>query len=293
MNVKNTILIVDDIPLNVQVLVGLLKDKYEIKVATDGPRALELANLIPHPDLILLDIVMPNMDGYEVLRKLKETQGTKDIPVIFVTASASIEDEEKGLTLGAVDYITKPISAAIVKARVNTHIMIKLQRDELLYNATHDQLTGLNNRHVLSQEGKRTFSHAKRHGNKLSAIILDIDHFKHVNDEYGHLVGDKVLVNIAKILKQNMRTEDFTARFGGEEFIVILEDCNVIQAKEKAESLRKKIENTITDSIRITASFGVCELNEKHYTFEALLKDADEALYRAKDNGRNRVEICS
>lgn len=291
MKTKPVILIVDDVAVNVQILVNLLKDEYELKVAIDGKRALEFAQVEPIPDLILLDITMPKMDGYEVLSHLKETDITSKIPVIFVTGNTSIEDEEKGLNQGAVDYITKPISPAIVKARVKTHIMLKLQRDELLYNATHDQLTGLNNRHVLSEEGQRKFSRALRQKDKLSAVILDIDHFKQVNDKYGHLMGDKILINLANILSHEMRTEDFIARFGGEEFIVILENCDAKDAENIAQKFRKSIEESEVEGVKVTASFGVCELSSKHKTFESLLKDADIALYRAKDNGRNRVEV--
>ena len=291
MSAKNVVLIVDDVALNVKVLVNLLKDTYELKIATDGQRALELAQSEPIPDLILLDIVMPDMDGYEVLESLKITSLTKNIPVIFVTASSSINDEEKGLNLGAVDYITKPISPAIVLARIKTHLTIKLQHDELLYNASHDQLTGMYNRHMLSEVGQRKFARALRQGTKLSAIILDIDHFKNVNDTYGHLAGDKVLITIANALKNNMRIEDFSARFGGEEFIIILENCDALNAKEKAEFLREKIQEADTNGVQVTSSFGICELDENHTDFDSLLKDADKALYKAKENGRNKVEI--
>ncbi len=293
MKEKSVILIVDDVASNIQVLATFLKDIYDLKIANNGQRALDLATIEPYPDLILLDISMPDMDGYEVLEKLKENDITKNTPVIFVTGSDTIQDEEKGLALGAVDYITKPISPAIVKARVKTHLIIKHQRDELLYNASHDQLTGLNNRHILAEEGQRKFSRAHRKGDELSVIMLDIDHFKKVNDTYGHLMGDTILIAIADILSVGMRVEDFTARFGGEEFIVILENCNLEFAKEKAEMLRTKIESTVTDGVGVTASFGVCQLNDSHNTFELLIKSADDALYKAKEGGRNRVEVCS
>ncbi len=293
MKEKSVILIVDDVASNIQVLATFLKDTYDLKIANNGQRALGLATTQPYPDLILLDISMPEMDGYEVFRKLQENDITHNVPVIFVTGSDTIQDEEKGLTLGAVDYITKPINPAIVKARVNTHLLIKYQRDELLYNASHDQLTGLYNRHVLAEEGQRKFARAHRKGDDLSVIMLDIDYFKKINDTYGHLMGDTILIAVADILSVGMRVEDFTARFGGEEFVIILENCNADFAKEKAEVLRKKIESTVTDGANITASFGICQLNDTHNTFELLLKSADDALYKAKEAGRNRVEVCS
>ncbi len=293
MKEKSVVLIVDDVASNIQVLATFLKDTYDLKIANNGQRALGLATTKPYPDLILLDISMPEMDGYEVFYKLQENDITRNVPVIFVTGSDSIKDEERGLTLGAVDYITKPINPAIVKARVHTHLLIKYQRDELLYNASHDQLTGLYNRHVLAEEGQRKFARAHRNGDALSVIMLDIDYFKKVNDTYGHLMGDTILIAVADILSVGMRVEDFTARFGGEEFVVILESCNAEFAKDKAELIRKKIESTVSDGVSITASFGVCQLNDKHNTFELLLKSVDEALYKAKELGRNRVEICS
>lgn len=291
MNDKAVILIVDDVSSNVQLIADVLKQDYELKVATNGIRALELAKLDPIPDLILLDVKMPQMDGYEVLTKLKKNSFTKEIPVIFITGSDTIEDEKKGFLLGAVDYITKPIQSPIVKARIKTHITIKKQRDELIYNAFHDQLTGLNNRHMLNEEGVRKFSRALRQEDELTVVILDIDFFKNVNDTYGHLAGDNILKAVSNVLKTNKRNEDFSARFGGEEFIVILESCSAEDAKVKAESLRKQIEDLDTDGIKVTASFGIAELSKKYKTFESLLKDADEALYRAKESGRNRVEV--
>jgi len=290
---RSVILIVDDVASNIQVLATFLKEKYDLKVANSGKRALELAVIEPIPDLILLDISMPDMDGYEVLKRLGDNKMTASIPIIFVTGNDSVKDEEKGLELGAVDYITKPINPVIVKARVNTHLIIKHQRDELIYNSTHDQLTNLYNRHVLSEEGLRKFSRARRTHEDLSVIILDIDHFKHVNDTYGHLMGDKILVGVADILRNNMRNEDFAARFGGEEFIIMLEGCNAEYAKDIAQNLRQKIQNNIVDDLSVTASFGVCQLSDRYETFELFLKAADEALYRAKESGRNRVELCS
>jgi diguanylate cyclase (GGDEF)-like protein len=291
MEEKAVVLIVDDVASNVQTLAGVLKDDYNIKVAVDGIRALELIKQKPHPDLILLDVNMPEMDGYEVLREIKRCIGCESLPVMFVTGKDTEEDEEKGLLLGAVDYIKKPIHPAIVKARVNTQITLKKQRDELVYNALHDQLTGLYNRNHLVDEGERKFSRAVRQNDKLSVMMIDIDHFKAVNDTYGHLTGDLVLKEVASLLVQDKRTEDFSARFGGEEFIIVLEGCSKEDAKEKAETLRKKIEKSTPEDIEVTASFGVSELSKEHSSFESLLRDADSALYAAKNSGRNCVVV--
>ncbi|WP_372999922.1 diguanylate cyclase [Sulfurimonas sp.] len=292
MEEKAVILIVDDVASNVQALAGVLKDDYNIKVAVNGTRALELIKQKPHPDLILLDVNMPEMDGYEVLREIKRCVGCESLPVMFVTGKDTEEDEEKGLLLGAVDYIKKPIHPAIVKARVNTQITLKRQRDELVYNALHDQLTGLYNRNHLVAEGNRKFSRALRQNDKLSIMMIDIDHFKAVNDTHGHLTGDLVLKEVASVLVQDKRTEDFSARFGGEEFIIVLEGCSKEDAQEKAEALRKKIENLNPADIEVTASFGVSELSKEHSSFESLLRAADSALYAAKNSGRNCVVVA-
>jgi len=288
---KATILIVDDIASNIQILATILNNEYQLKVATDGQRALELAIQEPLPDLILLDIEMPSMNGYEVLQRLRDIKEARDIPVIFVTANTTTENEEKGLILGAVDYITKPVKPVIVKARVNTQIVLKKQKDELIYIAFHDKLTGLYNRYYLMKAGESKFSRATRHNEKLSVIIGDIDNFKSVNDTYGHIYGDKVLKEIGALLNQNNRKEDFIARYGGEEFIIILEHCNASSAKEKAEKIREAISKLDIDGISVSASFGVAQIDTKNKSFDSLIKDADEALYIAKDSGRNKVVL--
>jgi len=286
---KAVILIVDDLDVNINILDSMLDKEYFIKRATDGPSALELAKQEPLPDLILLDIEMPQMDGYDVLEELNNFTDYIAPPVIFVTGNDTEKDEEKGLNLGAVDYIKKPLNQTIVNARVRTQLSLKKQKDELIYNASHDQLTGLYNRHHLSDEGTRKFSRAKRTGDDLSVILLDIDHFKLINDTYGHFTGDKVLKQVAYAIEHDKRVEDICARFGGEEFIIVLEGCNVEFAKVKAEKFRKDIEKLNPENIKITSSFGVCQYNVKHNSFEDILKDADIALYEAKDSGRNMV----
>ena len=291
MKKKSVILIIDDIASNIQVLATILKDDYQLKVAMDGKRGLELAVQDPVPDLILLDIKMPDMDGYEVLDALKNSSNTKEIAVIFLTASDSGGDEEKGLLLGAVDYMTKPVSPAIVKARIRTHLILKAQKDELLHMALHDSLTNLYNRHYLIEAGTKIFARALRHSENLSVIMADIDHFKSINDNYSHLMGDTILKKVADILNNSNREEDFTARFGGEEFVIVLEHCDTFFAKEKAEELRKSIVNLNVDDISVTTSFGIAQLNSKHKRIEDLIKDADTALYEAKNTGRNKVVI--
>ena len=292
MEAKPTVLVVDDAPSNIQLLGGLLKHSYQVKIATGGQRCIELAQADPAPDLILLDIQMPDMDGYEVCRHLKADDSTRQIPVIFVTGKDQAQDEELGLSLGAVDYITKPYSPAIVEARIVTHITLKQQSDELRRLALHDQLTGLYNRHFLIDVAAKHISQAYRHKQALSVLMIDIDHFKAVNDEHGHSVGDAVLREVAAIFKQKSRSEDIVARFGGEEFVILLDNCDLVNGAQKAELLRASLTESPIEGLSISASFGLAQLADNDETFSAFLHRADEAVYKAKSKGRNRVELA-
>lgn len=293
MSDKALILIVDDSPTNLQVLAACVKDKHRIKVATNGLQCLQIAQAEPKPDLILLDVEMPGMNGYEVCQKLKSNDDTADIPVIFVTGLLEDKDEEKGLALGAVDYITKPIRPAIVIARVKTHITLKLQRDKLNKMAFFDQLTGLYNRHYLIDMATKKVALALRHKYDLWVLMIDIDHFKNINDTHGHPMGDKILKSVASIFTLDNRSEDIAARFGGEEFVVMFDPCDLKNALLKAERIRSKIEQLNPHGIGVTVSIGMAKLVAEDATFERLLKRADEALYDAKENGRNRIEMSS
>ena len=291
MDDKPVVLIVDDAPANIQVLAACLSDEYRVKVATTGLRCLELAVAEPIPDLILLDIEMPGMDGYEVCRRLKEGVETSSTPVIFVTSRDQDEEEEFGLRLGAVDYITKPIHAAIVAVRVGTHVTLKRQRDELTRMALHDQLTGLYNRHYLMEVAEQKMARARRHKHDVSLLMMDIDHFKTINDTHGHPAGDAVLQAVAELLGEAIRKEDVVARFGGEEFVVLLDHCDITEAEEKAESIRGSIEALQHEGISTTISVGATQLNSDKDDFARMLKRADLAVYQAKEQGRNRVVV--
>lgn len=289
---KPIVLIVDDAPVNIQILADCLKDNYQIKVASDGLRCLELVPSNIEPDLILLDIEMPGMNGYEVCRQLKMNSLTQNIPVIFVTANDHEEDEEKGLKLGAVDYITKPIRPSIVSARVNTHITLKQQRDQLLSMASHDQLTGLYNRHFLFLNAKKKISRSIRHKTPMSLVMMDIDHFKKINDLHGHPTGDAVLQAVAVLLNKQCRQEDIVARFGGEEFIILFDHTDLNNARKKAEQLRQMVEESQPEQLLVTMSFGVVQLKQEKDNIDDIIKRADEALYFAKEAGRNRVAVA-
>ncbi|MCW8826274.1 MAG: diguanylate cyclase [Gammaproteobacteria bacterium] len=292
MTTRPIILIVDDEPVNIQVLAASLKDKYLIKVATSGSKCLEISKSEPVLDLILLDIEMPDMNGYEVCRQLKANDKTESVPIIFVTGKSDEIDEEMGLRAGAVDYITKPVRSAIVSARVDTHITLKLQRDKLQDMALHDQLTALYNRHYLLEVADQKVAQAERHEHDLSVLMMDIDHFKTINDSHGHHMGDVVLQEVAVLLKKKSRQEDVAARFGGEEFVMLLEGCDLEVARNRAEELRQAIESLKPRGIDIAISIGVAQLRVGDEDFDHLLKRADRALYQAKQSGRNGVTVA-
>ncbi|MBE0506848.1 MAG: response regulator [Marinospirillum sp.] len=293
---KRSLLIVDDQPANIKVLASLLKDDYTIQVANKGQKALEIARSSNPPDLILLDILMPEMDGYAVCRELKNQAATSRIPVIFISALDEVSDEAKGLDLGAVDYISKPFHPDIVKSRIRNHMSLKVKTD-LLENMSHiDGLTQVANRRhfdtTLNHELKR---HA-RTGKSLGLVMLDIDYFKPFNDHYGHGKGDECLVYVATALKQVIqRPGDLFARYGGEEFVAILPETDARGVEKIAEAMRAAVEALAFEheyssvAGHVTVSLGAIAQTVTNETPEILLKKADTALYAAKEQGRNRV----
>ena len=295
---KPMILVVDDVPTNVQILAEALHGLYRIKVASNGNDALDIAQREPHPDLILLDVMMPDMDGFEVCRRLKADLRTQKIPVIFATAMSSTSDEERGLNLGAVDYITKPFVIPIAKARIRNHIRLKQQADRLEALSLLDALTDIPNRRRYDESLASEWARAKRDRTPLSLIMIDIDHFKEYNDYYGHGAGDVCLQRVATELVEGVvRPGDLVARYGGEEFVVILPDTDKDAAGQIAERLRERIEKlnlahaySGTKSV-ITISAGVATQTElgECLSSRMLHDSADKALYMAKAGGRNRV----
>ncbi|WP_238375971.1 diguanylate cyclase domain-containing protein [Ectothiorhodospira magna] len=290
-------LIVDDQPSNIHVLASLLKADYRILTATRGERALELARSKQAPDLILLDIIMPDMDGYETCRLLKEDESTRAIPVVFVTALDDAKDEEEGLNLGASDYISKPFSSAIVRARVRNQVNLKLKTDMLEQIALQDGLTGIPNRRYFDQKLAEEWSRLSRNGQPLSLLMIDIDQFKPYNDHYGHGAGDDCLRRVAQALSQApSRPVDLVARYGGKEFMVLLPDTDKQGAGHVAERLLEavralEIPHEYSDvASRVTISVGAAthDAADEKTSAEQLKKAADTALYRAKTQGRNR-----
>lgn len=293
------ILIVDDVPTNVQILAEALSSIYRIKVASNGMDALKIAQR-EQPDLILLDVMMPEMDGFEACQHLKTDAHTCKIPVIFVTAKDAASDEELGLNLGAVDYITKPFVIPIVKARIRNHIRLKQQADLLESLSLLDALTDIPNRRRFDEALAAEWKRAIRDATPLSLLMIDIDHFKQYNDYYGHGAGDVCLQMVAaELSKSVVRPSDLVARYGGEEFVVILPETSQESALQIAERLRERIEKmslphaySEVESV-VTISVGVAtQANISENSLPQILGDAaDKALYMAKEGGRNRV--CS
>jgi len=290
------ILIVDDDPATVELIAELFRGQYEILFALSGEKALEIATTTI-PDLILLDLMLPGMDGLAVCTQLKAEPLTSAIPVLFITGRADSRIETEALELGAMDYITKPINPLVLKMRVRNQIELKQARDRLAKLATTDGLTGIANRRrfdeILAQEHAR---HA-RTGTQLGLIMLDIDHFKAYNDTYGHVLGDDCLCAVARVLEHGLRRNtDLVARYGGEEFACILVDGPPAEgALALAEELRKQVAALAVPhkaspiAEYVTISLGIITACCNQNTSASLLiRQADEQLYRAKNSGRNR-----
>ena len=288
---NSTVLVVDDNKTNIDILVNILHSEYEVSVAMNGKSALQIVNT-DLPDLILLDIMMPGMDGYEVCRRIKSEPQTSGIPIIFITSMSEIQNKTKGFELGAVDYITKPFDVMEVKARVKTHLSLTFANKKLQQLAETDFLTNIYNRRLFLRFLEAEINKARRYSKAFSLIMFDIDHFKAVNDTYGHDVGDYVLKTTVDVIKKDIRRTDVFVRYGGEEFIIMLPETAIEGAKLCAENTRATIEQSNFDKVKkITISVGVTMFKEND-TIDSVTKRVDEALYRAKDNGRNRVEVA-
>ena len=293
------ILLVDDAPENIRMLRNLLKEDARLLFATSGSEALTTARA-EQPDLILLDVLMPGMDGYEVCRHLKSHAETQGIPVIFVTGLTEETDESRGLELGAIDYITKPFAPGIVRMRVQNHLALRRVTRELQQAnaalkrlATTDTLTGVSNRRHFFDQVADEIDRMRRYRHSASMFMLDLDHFKRLNDTHGHDMGDRALAAVAREVRQLLRGHDLFGRMGGEEFAGFLPETNVDAAFIVCERLREGIaEIALTAGgkpVRITASIGVSAVEFEDDTPEAALKRADEAMYAVKSNGRDGV----
>lgn len=299
------ILIIDDSRLITQFGKSILTGKgHEVLTADSGELGLEMA-LRDQPDLVLLDVILPGMDGYQICRKLKTTAQSQDIPVIMLTSKAEPADKIKGLELGAVDYVTKPFDAGELIARVNTHLRMKelyeaLQEKnrQLQEMVNRDGLTDLFNHRFFHEHLTREMDRVLRYGGVISCVIIDIDFFKKVNDTYGHQAGDLILKDVAGILQKGIRDSDLAARYGGEEFALILLQTEPQTAILISERIRSQIAArpflSVEPTLHITASFGIASFPSPGIQAERdLVEAADQALYQAKKGGRNRVVLSN
>jgi len=300
------ILIVDDTPANVDILkVILSREGYNVSMAPNGEVAL---NVIPRsmPDLILMDVMMPGLNGFEVCEKLKVDEATKEIPVIFVTAKSETEDIVKAFDVGGVDYITKPYQYREILSRIKTH----LQNQTLLKNnlllveqllkvnveldkaSRTDSLTGLSNRRDANEKIGQEMVRSARNEKSFSLVLGDIDHFKKINDTYGHEAGDFVLTKVSRLMVDAVRRQDLVSRWGGEEFLIVLPETELAGGAILAENIRQKIESEKfvynEQTMNVKMSFGVCSSGSE-LSMDELIKKADDNLYRAKEAGRNKV----
>lgn len=293
---RASVLVVDDQAANIQLLYALLESDYDVQMAIGGADALHLIDENP-PDLILLDIQMPGISGYDVCSQLKASDLTRHIPIIFVTAQTTSEEETRCLKMGAVDFVAKPFNPEVVKARVRTHAQLKQQSDLLRAMAYIDGLTGLANRRHFGIALEAEWRRCRRNQSPLAALLIDLDHFKQYNDHYGHQAGDACLMAVAQqMAKHSARSHDLLARYGGEEIVFLMPECDLPGAMAKAESMRQSVETMKIEHVKsstaptVTVSIGAHSLIPSGEQQPSVLVEiADQQLYRAKAQGRNRV----
>lgn len=290
------ILVVDDNILNIRLLKDILEDEnYTVFQINNSIEVLDIVNDVK-PDVILLDIMMPEMDGFEVCKALKDDFEAKDIPIIMVTAKTESSDLKKALEIGAFDYIKKPIDEVEVIARVQSALRFKEYQEKLKEMASKDGLTGVYNHALLIELFEKELNKQERNAGNISFVMLDIDYFKKVNDNYGHISGDIVLKGLSQILESSTRSSDIVGRFGGEEFSIVLPEISADEAYKLCDRIRQTIENYdffISEiAIKITVSMGIYfKTSKDSISSKEIIKNADTALYTAKHRGRNRVEV--
>jgi diguanylate cyclase (GGDEF)-like protein len=290
------LLVVDDQPANVQALYQVFAADHQVFMATSGEQALEVCEA-RQPDLVLLDVLMPGIDGHQVCMRLKAAEATRDTPVIFVTAHSDAAAEEQALDVGGVDFISKPINPKVVRARVRTHLTLKAQSDLLRQWVYIDVLTNVCNRRFFDERLATEWARAQRQGTPLSVVMIDVDYFKRFNDHYGHQAGDDCLRRLAAEFKAClMRPGDLVARYGGEEFVCLLPETDLQGALALAERIGERVRQAGIPHQKspiggaVTVSLGACtKPADATGHAAALLREADAQLYVAKARGRNQV----
>lgn len=289
------ILVIDDSPVQANLLKSILEDSYDVTTVHTAEGGLAYASSGEY-SLILLDVIMPSINGFEVLTLLQDSAVTRDVPVILITSLSDYQNEERGLTLGAVDYISKPFHPLVVKARVNTHIKLYQYRSQIQKQAALDQLTGVANRRFYNTASLEKWQDAIRLGVPISIAMMDIDKFKIYNDTFGHPAGDDVIAAVAKAAAGCFqRSTDLFARYGGEEFVAVLLGTSAQEAYEHLKRVRQAVEDlriphseTVAPCVTISIG-GVTLYPTPRDTYATHLKIADTMLYDAKRFGRNQV----
>ena len=293
----------DDLAIAQMIKLILGKHGHELRHVLNGEEALEIVKIWT-PDLIISDVMMPGLDGFALIKRLKNEPGLADIPIIFVTALSQVEQISQGLNLGAVDYLPKPFRAMELEARVNAALRLKFLQDDLRRANSElteltliDSLTGLKNRRYITEYLDQNLIHSARYGEPLSVLMVDIDYFKKINDTYGHVpAGDEVLQELAQVLRGHTRLSDIVCRFGGEEFLVICPNTSRSAVLTLAERIRVATgEHTFPHLVNqnLTVSIGAATFEPKRdRDAYALLTRVDSALYEAKNEGRNRVCVA-
>jgi two-component system cell cycle response regulator len=297
------VLIADDSPVYRKLVEqALSQDSGAVLLANSGHQAIEIFER-EHPDLVITDWVMPDLTGIELSQRIRADAQSSYTYIIILTSNAEKENVVKGLSAGADDYLTKPFDRDELLARVRVgrrlidlHRQIEAKNRLLEELALTDPLTGLPNRRAIEEWSARQLSGAARHGFPMWVVLMDLDHFKSVNDTFGHDAGDTVLRKFGEVLRANTRLSDISGRIGGEEFLLVLTHADEKSVVVVLDRIRKQLAAERFEwngsAISVTASFGVAGFSgKKAPEFNQLVKQADAALYRAKDNGRNRIEM--
>ena len=291
-----TILVVDDSTIDTTIIKKLLDD-YAVMSAGSGDEMWHALNR-EIPSIILLDVIMPGEDGFQIAKKLSSIEKFSGIPIIFITSKNAGRDVEEGFDSGGVDYIKKPFNEIELRARIRSALLKKKQEQELREKTITDPLTGVYNRRHFFEYLEKTVEHARRNRKKrFSIALLDIDHFKDINDSMGHLAGDYILKQIADYLKKSIRPYDLLARYGGEEFIILFKDCGKQESCDILTRIKDAVERTEyrfqNNPVHTTFSSGISEIDELDpgEDSERLVGMADERLYLAKQSGRNKIVI--
>lgn len=290
------ILVVEDDEDARMVLTELLRPRYDVDAVGDGETALKRAAEL-NPDLVLLDLFLPGMDGFGALTGLRRNAKTADTPVIFLSAQGDAETKSQGLSLGAADYLAKPFSEQELMARVDRTLKLTAQKEHFRALAQTDGLTGLPNFRSFHARLEEEVSRAHRYGHPLACAMVDLDGLKEINDRLGHAAGNRAIVALADAVREELRDTDFAARYGGDEFVVLLPQTNENQGAQFAERLRRRlVEASEQAGLPVRGSIGVAAVSadelDSPEAAEDLLRRADEALYKAKRSGRDRVEVA-